>query len=412
MKRTILHSDLNNFYASCEQALNPQLVGVPFAVCGSVEDRHGIVLAKNQLAKEMGVKTAMTIKSAQDLCPDLVLVRARLDLYVEFSEKVRQIYLEFTDRVEPFGIDEAWLDVTNSKIFGTGEEIAEKIRQRVKELGLTVSVGVSFNKIFAKLGSDLKKPDAVTVITPENFKQKVWPLNVNELLNVGRRTAEKLKKYNVLTIGDLAQTDKSFLEKAFGKAGEMMYIYANGLDDSPVRLYTKPDLVKSVGNSMTCYRDLKDIDDVHIMLSVLADSVSQRVIRQDLGKASTVTLSIRDENLSTITRQAKLSPPSNIADDVLALAMRLFKENYSFQNGIRSLGIAVSDFNSDLEQLSIFEDPEAYEKKLKLSKTIGGIRDKYGSKSLTKAINLKDTRISREDPENTHTVHPKSFPTK
>lgn len=407
--RTILHSDLNNFYASCEQVLNPTLKGVAFAVCGSVEDRHGIILAKSQLAKEMGVKTAMTIKAAKDLCPDLVLVRARLDLYVEFSEKVRQIYLEFTDHVEPFGIDEAWLDVTNSKIFGTGEEIAEKIRQRVKELGLTVSVGVSFNKIFAKLGSDLKKPDAVTVISQDNFKQKVWPLPASELLNVGRRTAEKLKKYNILTIGDLAKTDKSFLEKSFGKAGAMMYIYANGLDTSPVRLYTHPDLVKSVGNSMTCYRDLKDIEDVHIMLSVLCDSVSQRVIRQDLGRAKTVTLSIRDENLSTITRQAKLIPPSNIADDILALSLKLFKENYSFQNGIRSLGVAVSDFNNESEQLSIFENAEDYEKRLKLSKTIGGIRDKYGAKSVTKAINLKDTRISREDPENNHVVHPQSF---
>ena len=407
--RTILHSDLNNFYASCEQVLNPTLKGVAFAVCGSVEDRHGIILAKSQLAKEMGVKTAMTIKAAKDLCPDLVLVRARLDLYVEFSEKVRQIYLEFTDHVEPFGIDEAWLDVTNSKIFGTGEEIAEKIRQRVKELGLTVSVGVSFNKIFAKLGSDLKKPDAVTVISQDNFKQKVWPLGVGELLNVGRRSAEKLKKYNILTIGDLAKTDKCFLEKSFGKAGAMMYIYANGLDTSPVRLYTNPDIVKSVGNSMTCYRDLKDIEDVHIMLSVLCDSVSQRVIRHDLGRANTVTLSIRDENLSTITRQAKLVPPSNIADDILELSLKLFKENYSFQNGIRSLGVAVSDFNNESEQLSIFENAEDYEKRLKLSKTIGGIRDKYGAKSVTKAINLKDTRISREDPENNHVVHPQSF---
>jgi len=410
--KTILHSDLNNFYATCEQVFNPALKDCFLGVCGSVKDRHGIILAKNNKAKALGIKTGMTIKDAKDLCSDLVLVEADFDKYLDYSQKVRKIYLEYTDFVEPFGIDEAWLDVTNSKIFGDGEKIANEIRERVKKLGLTCSVGVSFNKIFAKLGSDMKKPDATTVISYDNYKDTVWNLPCSDLLMVGRKTAQKLGKFNVKTIGDLAKMDDKFLVKTFGKWGQMLSIYANGLDNSPVKRYEDYDEIKSVGNSMTCYRDLTDIEDVHIMFSVLADSVSSRVLRKNLGRASTVSISIRDENLQSFTRQAKLNPPSSFADDVLNLAMRLFKENYDFQKGIRSLGISVSDFAEESSQLSIFENPEEYEKKKKLAQTLGDIRDRYGSTSLQKAINLKDKRIAREDPEKEHTIHPQGFTSK
>lgn len=406
--RTILHSDLNNFYASCEQAFNPSLKGSFLGVTGSVKSRHGIILAKSTNAKLMGVKTGMTIRAAKDICPDLVLVEADFEKYLYYSDLVRKIYLEYTDLVEPFGIDEAWLDVTGSKIFGDGEKIANEIRKRVRDLGLTASVGVSFNKIFAKLGSDMKKPDATTVISYDNYKNMVWNLPASDLLMVGRKTAEKLSKFNVNTIGDLAMTDANFLTKSFGKWGAMLSDYANGRDFSPVRKYEEPDEIKSVGNSMTCYRDLVNLDDVHVMFSVLTDSVASRVVKKNLGRAGTVSITVRDENLQTFTRQAKLNPPSSYSDDILDLAVELFQKNYDFKKGIRTLGVSVSDFRREEGQISMFDDG-GYEKKMKLQKAVGVIRDKYGQKSVQKAVTLKDTRISREDPETTHTVHPQGF---
>lgn len=407
--RVILHSDLNNFYASCEQAYDASLSGRVFCVTGSVEDRHGIVLAKNEAAKKLGIKTGMTIREGKNLCPDLLTIEADFDKYLDFSERVRRIYLGYTDLVEPFGIDEAWLDVTNSKIFGDGEKIADEIRRKVRDLNLTASVGVSFNKVFAKLGSDMKKPDATTVISQNNFKDKVWVLPCSDLLMVGRKTALKLSKFNINTIGDLANTDVNFLTEAFGKWGKTLSDFAKGEDISPVRKYEEPDEIKSVGNSMTCYRDLNDLEDVHIMLSVLSDSVSTRIFRKNLGMANTVTLTVRDENLDFFTRQAKLPFPSSFSEDILALSLKLFKENYDFKKGVRSLGVAASDFSRGDTQLSLFDDAESYDKKLSLAKTVGAIRDKYGSSSLKKAITLKDKRISREDPKETHVIHPESY---
>ena len=405
--RVILHSDLNNFYASCEQLYNPALKNLPFAVCGSVEERHGIVLAKNHIAKAAGVKTAMTIKTAMDLCPNLLCVEAHFDRYMDLSEKVRKIYLEYTDYVEPFGIDEAWLDVTNSKIFGSGVQIADQLRERVKKLGLTVSVGVSFNKIFAKLGSDMKKPDATTEIPFEGYKNLVWPLPVNELLMVGRKTAEKLAKFNVYTIGDLAAADSFFLEKKLGKMGVLLHEYANGRDVDPVSRYYELDEAKSIGNSMTCYRDLKSYEDVHVMLSVICESISQRALKKGFMTASTLSIMIRDEALESFTRQAKLTPPSIFHDDLLSAAEKLFLENFDFSKGIRSIGVAISGFSSGEDQLSMFQDAKLYAKKMSLAKAVSGIHDKYGAKSLMQATNIQDIRVYHEDPENNHVVHPK-----
>ncbi len=409
--RTILHADLNNFYASCEQVFNPSYKDCFFVVTGSVKARHGIVLAKNEKAKKAGVKTGMTIKAAKDLCPDLILVEADFDKYLDFSEKVRKIFLDYTDLVEPFGIDEAWLDVSGSKIFGDGKKIADEIRARVKELGLTASVGVSFNKIFAKLGSDMKKPDATTVISYDNYKETVWKLPAADLLMVGRKTADKLLKYNIKTIGDLANADVNFLTRSLGKAGTTLHAYANGEDFSSVRKYEEPDEVKSVGNSMTCYRDLKSLEDAKVMFSVLSDSVSSRVIRKNLGNASTLSISVRDETLRTFTRQTKLNPPSSFADDIFDAAINLFQANYDFNKGVRSLGVSVSDFTTGETQLSIFDTAVDYDKKMQLAKAVVGIRDKYGLNSLQKAVTLKDKRIAREEPEKTHTVHPQAFKT-
>lgn len=404
--RVILHVDLNNFYASVEMKLNPSLEGKFIGVCGNVENRHGIILAKSENAKKMGVKTGMTILDAKRICPEIMLVEANHSHYISYSKMARAIYREYTDKIEPFGIDECWLDVTGSiKLFGSGKEIADTIRERVKkELGLTVSVGVSFNKVFAKLGSDLNKPDGTTVIDENNYKQVVWNLPASELLFVGKSTAEKLKKINIITIGDLANADVDYLEKRFGKWGVSLHDYANGKDNSPVNYDDEDDEIKSVGNSITSYRDLKTDEDVKILFTVLAESVSSRLISYGLGKATTLSIYVRDEFLNSSTRQGKLKTPSVLPEDFMSFAFELFKKNYDFSSGIRTIGITVSNFILDGEQISF--DDEIYDKKLKLNTAISGIKDKYGNKTVVKGIVLKDKKLMREDPEESHEIHP------
>lgn len=404
--RVILHVDLNNFYASVEIKLNPSLAGKYIGVCGNVENRHGIILAKSENAKKMGVKTGMTILEAKRLCPEIVFVEAKHSHYITYSKMVRALYREYTDKIEPFGIDECWLDVTESvKLFGSGKEIADIIRERVKnEIGLTVSVGVSYNKIFAKLGSDLKKPDGTFVIDQNNYKDVVWKLPVSELLFVGKSTAQKLNKINVKTIGDLANSDVNFLEKRFGKWGVYLHNYANGKDNSPVNYDGEDDEIKSVGNSITSYRDLKSDEDVKILFTVLSESVSSRLISYGLGKATTLSIYVRDEYLSSSTRQGKLKYPSVLPEDFMSFAFELFKKHYDFTSGIRTIGLSVSNFISDGEQISF--DDETYDKKLKLNTAISEIKDKYGNKTVIKGIVLKDKKLMREDPEEEHEIHP------
>lgn len=403
--RTVLHSDLNNFYASVEEIFHPEYESSCFIVCGSIVDRHGIVLSKNEKAKAMGIKTGMTIIEAQKICPDLVTCEAHFDRYLFYSKLVKNIYKKYSDQIESFGIDEAWIDVTHSKIFGDGKEIADKIREEVRALGLTCSVGVSFNKVFAKLASDMKKPDATTVIPFESFKRIVWPLKVEEMLFIGKSTKRKLEKFNICTIGELANCDLSFLTKNFGKWGQYIYNYANGLDDSPVN--KEESVIKSVGNSMTSYRNLKNLEDVKIMFSVLCESVSARLIDYDIGRASTLQITIKDEDLFSITRQKSLKNPSVLSEDFFNCAVELFVENYNFSKEIRMLGVSVSNFTNENMQVSLFEGENQYDKKVKLAKTVGDIRKKYGNTAVKKAIGLKDEKMLREDPKTNHVIHPK-----
>ena len=374
--RVILHVDLNNFYASVEMKLNPNLKDKYVGVCGSIENRHGIILAKSENAKKMGVKTGMTIKDALKLCPELVLVEAKHDKYIAYSNLVKDVYRKFTDKIEPFGIDECWLDVTSSiKMFGTGEEIAEKIRQTVKsELGLTVSIGVSFNKVFAKLGSDYKKPDAITVISKDNYKKIVWNLAVENLLFVGHSTQQKLNKFNIKTIGDLALAESDFISKKFGKWGETLQTFAKGEDDSEVLLDEESSEIKSVGNSITSYRDLTSVDDIKIVLTILSESVSARVSEYKVGKPDTLTLFVRDSDLVSFTRQTKLEYPSCLAEDYEKTAYKLFTLNVKGKYSIRSLGVSVSGFNKGEEQISF--DSLNYDKKSKLSDAVSDIKNK------------------------------------
>ncbi|MGN0820087.1 MAG: DNA polymerase thumb domain-containing protein [Christensenellaceae bacterium] len=403
--RTVLHSDLNNFYASVEEIFHPEYENECFIVCGSIEDRHGIVLSKNEKAKALGIKTGMTIIEAQKICPGLIMCEAHFDRYLFYSKLVKKIYKKYSDEVESFGIDEAWIDVTHSKIFGNGKEIADKIRDEVRALGLTCSVGVSFNKVFAKLASDMKKPDATSVIPYERFKEIVWPMKAEEMLFIGKATKKKLEKYNIVTIGDLANCDLNFLTTNFGKWGKYIYDYANGLDESPVR--KEESLIKSVGNSMTSYRNLKNLEDVKIMFSVLCESVSARLMDYGIGRASTLQITVKDEDLFSITRQKALRTPSVLAEDFFNCAVELFVENYKFEKDIRMLGVSVSNFTTGDQQVSLFEGEENYDKRVKLAKAVGDIRKKYGNKAVKKAIGLKDKKLLQEDPQTNHVIHPK-----
>ena len=278
MDRAILHCDCNGFYASVECIQQPKLWHVPMAVCGDPESRHGIILAKNELAKGFGVVTAETVWSAKQKCPELVLVAPHHDLYHEYSKRINKIYGQYTDQVEAFSVDESWLDVTGSRrLFGTGRQIADELRERVhRELGLTISVGVSFNKIFAKMGSDYKKPNATTEITRENYRQILFPLPVSDMIFVGKSTAAALEKIGIETIGDLAGADMRMLEKLLGKAGPVLWEYANGLEDSPVQVQGAGEAVKSVSNSITFRRNLVGLEDISQGLLLLADSVAGR----------------------------------------------------------------------------------------------------------------------------------------
>lgn len=393
--RTILHSDLNNFYASVESLFHPEYVGCPLVVCGRVEDRHGIVLAKNMIAKKAGVKTGMVLFEAKKLCPNLVCIEAHHDLYLKYSRAVRKIYLEYTDQVEPFGIDEAWLDVTHSNACGgDGYKIAEEIRKRVKEeIGLTVSIGVSFNKVFAKLGSDMKKPDAVTVISKDNFKNKVWGLPASDLLYVGRATKDKLEKLNIHTIGELATFSKPILTSKLGKWGEVLLSYARGQDVDPVRKYDEFEELKSIGNSITYYRDIKTDDDVYSLLILLSESVCARMKHAGFKCARTLSLVVTNDKLETTVRMTKATTPMSLSTEMAQTAFDLFKKTFSWSTAlVRMLGITVSDF-TEHKQLALFEDEKKKDKLVKLENVVEQMREKYGRKIINKAVILKDEHM-------------------
>lgn len=411
MNRTILHVDLNNFYASVECLYNPELKSVPVAVCGDVEARHGIVLAKNYPAKSLGIKTGEAIWQAKQKARNLVVVPPDFKKYLRFSRKARQIYADYTDQIEPFGIDEAWLDVTGStKMFGDGETIANQIRQRMKdELGLTVSVGVSFNKIFAKLGSDMKKPDATTIIQKDNFKEFVWSLNIKELLYVGRSTRNKLYSRNINTIGDLANKDIHSLKLLLGNAwAETFWAFANGYDSSPVRKIGEESIIKSIGNSTTAPRDLRNLDDVKIIIYVLSESIAARLRAQGL-KCSTVTISIRDNELYSFERQSKLSDATYTSKEIAKKAIEIFSKNYKWDRPIRSIGVRGADLvtESNNMQLDLFNPNK--EKDEKVDKIIDNIRYRFGNDAICRASMLADIELSGFNPKDDHVIHPVSF---
>lgn len=389
--RVIFHVDCNAFYASVEEISHPELKKIPMAICGNPESRRGIILTKNELAKGFGVKTAETIWQAKQKCPALVLRPARHHIYHKYCEQVNAIYEQYTDQVERFGIDESYLDVSGSLHLFGGDTVAlaHEIRKRVpRETGLTVSVGVSFNKIFAKLASDMKKPDAVSVISRDNYKQTVWPMPASALLMVGKVTEETLRRMYINTIGDIANTSEDTLNRKLGKIGEQLHLYANGLDDSPVLHIGESDDLHSVGNGMTFKRNLMNREDIQTAVTALADSVARRMRRADV-KCLTVQVTIKDANLKVITRQKAVPAPTYLAADLAKASMELIEASWRIGVPIRMLTVTAQRLvpaDQAVEQLSLFREtkPKADNKKReRLEKTLDGIRDKYGSRSIS-----------------------------
>ena len=381
--RTILHCDCNSFFASVETLGKPELRNVPMAVGGSEESRKGIILAKNEAAKKYGIITAETIWSAKKKCPHLIVVPPHHDKYMEISQRVNNIYKEYTEFVEPFGIDESWLDVTNVKaLFGDGETIANELRKRIcDEIGITISVGVSFTKSFAKLGSDYKKPDATTVIMPENVKKIVYPQKLGNLLFAGGKTCELFKKYGVITIGDLANCDENFIKNNFGKNGLLLYNYARGNDNDKVRSIYEEEEIKSVGNSYTFPHDLTGEEEIRHALVWLSDVVSSRMRKMNV-KCTVVGIVIKDENLKSITRQVSISNPTNHGGDLFKYGMELIKKNWNLSCKIRMLGISGTNLVKEgEEQVSLFTIGDN-SKNEKLDAAIDSLRAKFGQKAI------------------------------
>ena len=396
MDRTILHCDCNSFFASVECVARPELKNVPMAVCGDPSSRHGIILAKNEPAKKFGIKTAETIWQARRKCPDLVLVPTHFDKYREYYKIINKIYCAYTDLVEPFSIDESWLDVTGSAaIFGDGKKIADELRGKVKsETGITISAGVSFNKIFAKLGSDYKKPDATTVISRKNYREIVYPLPVGALMFCGKKVSEALNLLGIRTIGDLAGAGRQFLYERLGKAGAMLYDYANGADKSPVRPFGEVREIKSIGNSITFKRDIAGAEEMKKGINALSDSVASRM-RAHGVKCWVVQAGVKDPNFKVISRQKTLPAPTCLSKEISAASMELIRSFWNMNAPVRLLSVTGTGLvpqDSPCEQLCFFGNVQSFDrqKEEKLERAVDIIRAKYGRSAVKSGVLLND----------------------
>ena len=412
MDRVILHCDANSFYASVECLYHPELRDRPVAVSGDAQARHGIILTKNQLAKRFGVKTGEAIWQAKQKCPELVCLPPDFSLYVRFSQKMRRIYEQYSPRVESFGLDEAWIDLSNPGVsFADGVRTAGELRARIREkLGITVSVGVSFNKIFAKLGSDMKKPDATTAIPRERFREIVWPLPVGELLFVGPSTRRRLARLNVTTIGDLARCDPALLQRHLGKNGLLLCAYANGEDVSPVMPADERMAIKSIGNSTTPPHDLTCEDDARCIFTLLAESVAARLRAEGL-RARCVSISARTTDLVTGSCQCMLARPTSLTGEIAQAALRLFDRRFSGHFPYRSVGLNCSHLTPDdmPVQLDFTGDEERRMHMEQLERSIDDLRRRFGHQVVQRGIVLRDAECARINPVEDHTIHPVPF---
>ena len=394
-ERAILHSDANGFYASVETVLDPSLRGKAVAVCGSTEERHGIVLAKSERAKQAGVKTGMANWQAKKLCHDLILVPPQYDYYLKFSQYLHKIYQRYTDRVEPYGMDECWLDVTDCK--SAPRAIAEEIRQAVKdELGLTVSIGVSFNKVFAKLGSDMKKPDAITEITRDNYRDVVWPLACSELFYCGRATTAGLGRVGVRTIGDIARLPEEVMRNKLGKNGVTLWRYANGLDRAHVAHQDYSAPAKSVGHGITCVTDLRTLEEAQKVIVALAQDIGYKLRLMRL-RARAVHVYVRDSTLCFCGWQKPIDFPTQDEHTIAYEAYELLTAHYAWRNPIRSLTVSAIQLESvdTPTQLDLFYDTAAHERRECLNRAVDTIRDSYGKHAIVPAVILDEAKMPR-----------------
>ena len=412
MDRVVLHIDANCFFASVEEAYNPSLKPHPVAVCGDKDARHGIILTANYNAKrKFGVKTGETIGSALTKCPNLITIKTNPERYIRHSELLREILSDFSDNIEPFGCDEAWVDITHiAKSVEDGEEVAKIISERIKkELHITTSIGVSFCKVFAKFASDYKKPDAITVISRENYKDIVWNAPCDSLIYIGRATKAKLNARGVFTIGDIARTGIKNMESWLGKNGALLYSFATGQDSSVVKKREETRPVKSIGNSTTANRDLKTDDDVKRIFFVLADSVARRLREMDLS-ANTITIWLRRNDLSSFTHRLTLESPVNTAFSISESAFHLFKESYSLKDDLplRSIGITAGNLtkHSKTAQISLFKDEETEFRRSALENAMDKTRAHFGYYSICRATLLADKRLTTFNPKDEHILHP------
>jgi DNA polymerase IV 2 len=393
MARNILHCDMNNFYASVECMLSPELKQYPVAVCGSVEERHGIVLAKNYKAKAFKVATGDAVWQAKQKCPDLVVVPPHYEEYLKYSKLAKAIYCDYTNQVEPYGMDKCWLDISSTKkLFGNPVDVANEIRERIKfELGLTISVGVSFNKIFAKLGSDYKKPDAVTVFEKETFREKIWSLPASDLLGVGRATTRVLNNYCIRTIGDLANSDYDFIKRILGKNGVSLWLYANGRDNSTVKDIKFVSPVKSIGHGITTVVDLSNEEEVwRVFLELTQGNGHKLRVHQKVAKA--VAIYVRDNTLFSKQWQTQMQMVTQLPLVLAQYAFQLFKKRYDWRNPIRSVTIqAINLFPQDMpQQIDLFCDYERAEKQEKLDGCVEKLCQRFGKRCIRNAVLLQE----------------------
>lgn len=401
--------DQNCFYASVEMQRHPELRDKPLAVCGSQEERHGIVLAANYIAKPYGVKTGMAVWQARQRCPHLVMLPPDMGEYIRFSQMAREIYEDYTDQIEPFGLDENWLDVTGSVgMFGSPMTIAREISDRMKfELGITCSIGVADNKITAKLGSDYKKPDAITRIERDNYREVVYPLPVEDLLYVGPATSKKLRGLGISTIGGLAQAPLDTLTRKLGKMGTVLQTFALGLDPSPVQKSSHIPNIKSVGNSATTPRDMTCDSDVELMLLLLAESVASRM-RELASRCTVVEVYIRDVELNSFCRQRKLEVPTCSSDEIAQTACDLFRQNYRWVRPLRSIGVRGAGLVEATAgtQLSLYPEETRRDKWERSDAAVDRLRQRYGYRSIQRARLFTDPLLGAINPKDNHTVHP------
>lgn len=413
-ERWILHCDINHCYAQIEEMKVPALRKVAMAVGGHEESRHGIILAKNDLAKQYKIKTGESLREARAKCPHLMIIHPHYDDYLYYTEKVKDIYREYSDQVESFGLDEAWIDVSGMHLYYSDATIiAQEIQKRVlEECGLTISIGVSFNKIFAKLGSDFNKQMGLTVISRENYRQLAWKLDVDQLLFVGRATAAKLHVLGILTIGQLANCEVETLKSNFGKVGEMIWWFANGYDSSEVRHINEADPVKSVGNGITTPKDINSMAEALLVFRVLSESVASRC-RDIQMRGSCVSVHLRSTSLKTISRQRKIEKATNVSEEIMKVIKVLLSENQSFQYPYRSVTLTLSSLEEDrpIQQENFFSDEAKREEVKQLEITMEEIRNRFGFNSIKKCSMLLDEELCGFNPKAEHIIFPVGYKT-